>query len=138
MERMIRKIEHIGIAVRSIEESLKLYEGLFKLKPVEILEIPERKVRAAMIDAGNVIIELLEPMGDDSSMAKFLDKKGEGVHHIAFGVTDIEDALENLRARGIEPVTPDPYRGAHGRKVAFLSPKSCRGVLIELCEVVEE
>lgn len=135
---MIRKIEHIGIAVRSIEKSLKLYEGLFKMQSVEILEIPERGVRAAMIDAGNMIIELLEPMGDDSGMAKFLDKKGEGIHHIAFGVTDIEDALENLRAMGIELVTPEPYRGAHGRKVVFLSPKSCSGVLIELCEIIEE
>ena len=82
----------------------------------------------------NQVIELVEPLGEDSPVQKFLDKKGEGIHHIAFNVEDIDAALETMKNKGVELVTTQPYQGAHGKKVAFLSPKSCHGVLIELCE----
>ena len=104
------------------------------LRQGEILEVPERGVRAAMIDGGNVTIELIEPMGPDSPLTKFLEKRGEGIHHIAFEVSDIEKMMENLKDKDIELINPKPFRGAHNSKVAFLSPKSCHGVLIELCQ----
>lgn len=132
---MIHKIDHIGIAVRSLEESLTFYEEVLGLVLREILEIPERGVRAAMIDGGNTTIELLEPMDENSPVAKFVEKQGEGIHHIAFEVSNIEKALDILKEKGVELITPEPYRGAHGKRVAFLSPKSSHGVLIELCEV---
>ena len=135
---MIRKVAHIGLAVKSVEDSLKLYEGAFGLNIGGIHELPDRGVRVAMIAVGNGMIELLEPMEEDSPVAKFIEKKGEGIHHIAFEVTDIDEALKILKEKNVELVTPKPYIGAHGGRVAFLSPKSCHGVLIELCEVIKE
>ena len=134
---MINEIDHIGIAVRSVEEACKFYEGVLGLRVKEILDIPEREIRAAMIDGGNVTIELIQPLGEDSTVSKFLEKWGEGIHHIAFRVSNIEKVLENLVEEGVEMITSKPQKGAHGRKVAFLSPKSCHGVLIELCEAIE-
>ena len=131
---MTNKIDHIGIAVHSIQRALKFYEDILGLKQREILEVPERGVRAAMIDGGYSTIELIEPMGPDSPLTKFLEKRGEGIHHIAFEVTDIERTMENLKAKDIEFINPKPYLGTHNRKVVFLSPKSCHGVLIELCQ----
>ena len=131
---MTDKMDHIGIAVHSIEEARTFYEDSLGLKVAEVLELPERKVRVAVIRMENQVIELVEPLGEDSPVQKFLDKKGEGIHHIAFNVENIEAELETLRQKGVELVTPQPYRGAHGKKVAFLSPKSCHGVLIELCQ----
>jgi len=133
---MISEIDHIGIAVRSVEETGKFYEDVLGLPVKEILDIPERGIRAAMIDGGNVTIELLEPLRADTPVANFLEKRGEGIHHIAFRVSDIEKALERYKESGVELVTPKPQMGVHGRKVAFLSPKSCHGALIELCEVM--
>jgi len=131
---MISEVDHIGVAVRSIEKALEFYQVCLGLECREIIDIPEHKVRAAMINAGNLCIELIEPMNEGSPISKFLSKKGEGIHHIAFKVPSIEDAINQLTARGVELVTPVPQDGAHGRKVAFLTPQSCNGVLIELCE----
>lgn len=131
---MTDKMDHIGIAVHSIEEARTFYEGSLGLKVDDVVEIPERKVRLGIIRMENQVIELVEPLGENSTVQKFLDKKGEGIHHIAFKVEDIEAELEILRQKGVELITPQSYRGAHGRKVAFLSPKSCHGVLIELCQ----
>ena len=131
---MISEVDHIGVAVRSIEEALEFYQVCLGLECREILDIPERKVRAAMINSGNLCIELIEPLNEDSPISKFLSKKGEGIHHIAFKVPSIEDAINQLTARGVELVNTVPQEGAHGRKVVFLAPQSCHGVLIELCE----
>ena len=131
---MTDKMDHIGIAVHSIEEARIFYEDSLGLKVDEVVELPERKVRLAVIRMENQVIELVEPLGEDSPVQKFLDKKGEGIHHIAFNVEDIDAALETMKNKGVELVTTQPYRGAHGKKVAFLSPKSCHGVLIELCQ----
>ena len=131
---MMDKIDHIGVAVRSVEEARRFYENALGCHVTEVLEIPERGVRAGMVDAGGVIIELLEPLGEGSLVAKHLEKRGEGIHHIAFRVADIGAAMKKLKDQGVEFITPEPRMGAHGRRIAFLSPKSCHGVLIELCE----
>ena len=134
---MIREVDHIGIAVRSVEEACAFYRDVLALRVGETFDMPGRGVRAAMVDGGNVTIELLEPLGEDTPVGKFLDKHGEGIHHIAFRVANIDAAMEKLKDRGVEFVTPQPKIGAHGRRIAFLSPRSCHGVLIELCEAVE-
>ena len=135
---MIREVDHIGIAVRSVEEACAFYRDVLALRVGETFDMPGRGVRAALVDGGNVTIELLEPLGEDTPVGKFLAKRGEGIHHVAFRVADIDAAMENLKNRGVEFVTPEPQIGAHGRRIVFLSPKSCHGVLIELCEVAKK
>ncbi len=131
---MIENISHIGIAVRSLEEAINFYQNILGLKLLRKLTITERKIRIAEIEAGNEILELIEPMDVDTPVAKFLEKRGEGLHHIAFRVADIDRAINELKKKGIELVTEEAQIGAHGRKIVFLSPVSCHGVLIELCE----
>lgn len=128
------KLEHIGIAVRSIEEGAKIWEDVLGLTPEAITEVKSQKVRVAVFDARGVKIELLEPMGDDSPIAKFLEKKGEGLHHLCFEVKNLEKALMDIKSRGIKLVDEVPRRGAFAKKIAFLHPGSIHGVLIELCE----
>lgn len=134
---MILSVDHIGVAVRSIEESLEFYENTLGLKASEIEEIPQRKVRLAMIRLDNQVIELVEPMSDESPIHRFLEKRGEGLHHLAFLVSDIESALAEMKKKGVELVDPEPVAGAHGRKIAFVSPRSTHGVLMELCQEAE-
>jgi methylmalonyl-CoA epimerase len=134
---MIHSIDHIGIAVRSIEASLDFYENTLGLKVTGIEEIPERKVRLAMIKLDNQVIELVEPMSEESPIHQFLEKRGEGLHHLAFLVSDIEVALEQMKKKGVELINPKPVQGAHGRKIAFVSPKSTHGVLMEFCQEAE-
>jgi methylmalonyl-CoA epimerase len=131
---MMDKIDHIGIAVQSVEEARRFYEDILGLSVLEVLEMPDRGVKAGMIDVGGVTLELLEPLGEGSLVAKHIEKRGEGIHHIAYRVADIDAAMETLKRQGVEFITPEPKIGAHGRRIAFLSPKSCHGVLIELCE----
>lgn len=130
----MNRIDHIGIAVRSLEEARRTYEGLLGFTVTEVVEMPGRGLRAAMVDAGGVTIELLEPVGDASVVARHIRKRGEGIHHIAYRVADIEAAMETLKSRGVEFITAEPETGAHGGRIAFLSPGSCHGVLIELRE----
>jgi len=130
---MIKKIDHIGIAVHSIEEALRVYEGALGLELTEVKEVPEQAVRIAFLPVGESEIELVEPMTTDSGIAKFLEKRGEGVHHICLEVDDIEAALQDLAAKGGRLIDKRPRQGAHGR-VAFLHPRSAHGVLIELIE----
>ena len=134
MEPLINKMDHIGLAVKSIDEARHLYEDVLGLTVQDILELPQRKVRVGMIRTENQILELVEPLGEDSPIHTYLEKRGEGIHHIAFEVSDIEAALQRLKIQDVELITPEPYEGAHGKKVAFLSPRSCHGVLIELCQ----
>ena len=132
-QAMIKKIDHIAIAVHSIEEALQAYQGALGLELTDVKEMSEDAVRVAFLPVGESEIELVEPLTASSGVARFLEKQGEGVHHICLEVEDIEAALRDLRAKGIRLIDRQPRQGAHGR-VAFLHPKSAHGVLIELIE----
>lgn len=131
------KLDHIGIAVRSIEAASRLYGGYLRLAAAEREELPGERVRVAFFDAGGARIELLEPIGGDGPLARFLAARGEGMHHVAFAVTDIGAALKEAVALGYRPVDPQPRKGSGGRLIAFLSPKETLGVLIELIQIRE-
>lgn len=130
---MVKKISHIGIAVKNLEEGIAFYEKLgLKLEAIE--EVPSQKVRVAFLPCGDTRIELLEPTSEDSPVARFLEKRGEGVHHLAFAVDDLPQALQDIEADGIRLIDKEPRPGAHNADIAFLHPKSTNGVLIELCK----
>jgi len=130
---MIGKVDHVGIAVRSIEEARRFYEAL-GLAVAEIEEVPEEGVRVAMIPCGETRIELLEPTRDDSAVAVFLDKRGEGIHHVCLGSSDVTGDDAALREAGYRVLRPEPTRGAGGSRVQFVHPKSANGVLVELAQ----
>jgi methylmalonyl-CoA/ethylmalonyl-CoA epimerase len=130
---MLEKIDHIGIAVPSIEEALPFYEKAMGLKCEHIEEVPSQKVRTAFFEIGGVHIELLEPTAPDSPIAKFLEKNGAGVHHIAYATTDVPAQLEQAKTMGCRLINETPVVGAGGKQVAFLHPKSTFGVLTEFC-----
>lgn len=131
---MIEKIDHIGIAVKSIEESLKFYTDVLGLKCVGTEVVEEHMVKTAFIPTGDSEIELLESTNEESAIAKFIEKKGEGIQHIALRVNDIEKALEELKQKGVMLIDEKPRYGAGGAKIAFIHPKSTKGVLLELCQ----
>lgn len=131
---MISKVDHIGIAVKSIDEALKLYEDILGLKLVETEVVEEQKVKVAFLPVGDSEVELLESTTTDGPVAKFIEAKGEGIQHIAFRVENIEQALADLKAKGVRLIDEKPRRGAGGAKIAFLHPKGTNGTLIELCE----
>ena len=130
---MITKIDHLGIAVRSLDESVKYYEEALGLKCEHIEEVESQKVRTAFFDVGGTHVELLEPTADDSPIAKFLEKNGEGIHHVAFGTDDIAGQLKSAAGAGCRLIHESPIDGAGGKLVAFLHPKSTHGVLTEFC-----
>jgi len=130
---MLKKINHIGIAVRSIESGIAPYRAL-GLEPEGEEVVEEQKVRMVFLTVGESRLELLEPTSTDSPVAKFIEKKGEGIHHIAFQVENIEEALAQAEAQGLRLIDKRPRSGAHGTHIAFLHPKSTGGVLMELCE----
>ena len=130
----ILKVDHIGIAVKSIEEAKNLYSGLLGLNHAGSETVAEQKVTAAFFRVGNTEVELLETTAPDGPIAKYIEKKGEGIQHIAFRVENIDEALAELKAKGVQLIDEKPRRGAGGAKIAFLHPKSTFGVLIELCE----
>ncbi|MFQ5813908.1 MAG: methylmalonyl-CoA epimerase [Anaerolineae bacterium] len=130
---MIKKVDHIAIVVHSIKEALQVYEGVLGLKLTDVEEVPEQAVRIAFLPVGESELELVEPLTTESGVAKFLEKRGEGIHHVCLEVDDIEAALQDLAAKGIRLIDEQPRQGTHGR-VAFLHPKSTHGVLIELIE----
>lgn len=127
-------IEHIGIAVKSLEESIPYWENVFGLKCYSVEEVTEQKVKTAFFKIGQTKIELLESTAPDGPIGKFIEKKGEGVHHIAFAVNGLEDALAEAEIKGVELIDKTPRKGAEGLHIAFLHPKSTYGVLTELCE----
>ncbi len=131
---MVSKIDHIGIAVESIEESLKLYTDILglTLEGTEVVE--EQKVKTAFLPIGDTEIELLESTHPDGPIARFIQKRGQGIQHIAFRVDDIEKALAEIKDKGVRLIDEKPRYGAGGAKIAFLHPKSTNGVLIELCQ----
>jgi len=130
----ISHIEHIGIAVKSIESAKEYYEQILGLKCYAIEEVHDQKVKTAFFKVGDTKIELLEATSEDSTIAKFIDKKGEGIHHIAFASNDLNNVLPELEAKGINLIDKTTRRGAEGLDIAFLHPKSTFGVLTELCE----
>lgn len=130
----ISKVDHIGIAVKDLEEALKLYRDILQLEVTGVEEVPDQKVKVAFIPVGESKVELLEPTTDDSPVAKFIAKRGEGIHHITFRVDNLEKALKEAKAAGIRLIDETPRLGAGGAKIAFLHPKSTGGVLLELCQ----
>ena len=130
----ITHIEHIGIAVKSIEEQLPYYEEILGLKCYNIETVEDQKVKTAFFKVGQTKIELLEPTSEDSTIAKFIENRGEGVHHIAFATNDIKKALTKADDKGVVLIDKEPRKGAEGLNIAFLHPKSTGRVLTELCE----
>ena len=131
---MLHKINHIGIAVQSIDATLPFYRDQLGMAFLGEEEVAEQRVRVAMLAIGESKIELLEPTSDDSPVAKFLEKSGPGIHHIAYEVEDIEAAIALLTASGARMIDQIPRAGAHGTRIAFVHPKSSNGVLTELCQ----
>ncbi len=129
----ISHIEHIGIAVKSIDESRKYYEEVLGLTCYAVEEVKDQKVKTAFFQVGETKIELLESTAPDGPIGKFIEKKGEGMHHIAFAVPDASEALEDLSQKGIQLVDKVSRPGAEGLNIGFLHPKSTHGVLTELC-----
>ncbi|QKE72238.1 methylmalonyl-CoA epimerase [Arthrobacter citreus] len=134
IETKPKKINHIGIAVRDLETSIQLYTNILGLKLIGIETVESEKVRVAFIEIGEVKIELLEATSNESPIAKFIEKKGEGIHHIALETEDCEKQLEIIKEQGIKLINEIPKEGAHGSLVAFLHPNSTNKVLIELCQ----
>lgn len=130
----ISHIEHLGIAVRNLEEAIPYYEKVLGLECYNIEEVADQRVRTAFFKVGDTKIELLEPTSEESTIAKFIENRGEGVHHIAFAVKGIEGALAEVESKGVRLIDKTPRAGAEGLTIAFLHPKSTQGVLTELCE----
>lgn len=131
-------IEHIGIAVKSIEEALPFFEGVLGLKCYNIEEVADQKVKTAFLKVGQTKLELLEPTSDESPIAKFLEKRGEGIHHIAFAVENSTEALKEAEAKGVHLIDKQSRKGAEGLNIGFLHPKSCHGLLLELCDCADK
>ncbi len=127
-------IEHIGIAVKNIEEQLPYYEGILGLKCYNIETVEDQKVKTAFFMIGQTKIELLEPTSEESTVAKFIEKRGEGIHHIAFATKNLSESLQEIEAKGVRLIDTQPRAGAEGLNIAFLHPKSTGSVLTELCE----
>jgi methylmalonyl-CoA/ethylmalonyl-CoA epimerase len=130
----ITHIEHIGIAVSNLEDSIKYYEEVLGMKCYSIEEVKDQKVKTAFFMVGQTKIELLESTDPDGPVGKFIEKKGEGIHHIAFAVDGIEGALTEAKEKGVRLIDEKPRKGAEGLDIAFLHPKSTFGVLTEFCE----
>jgi methylmalonyl-CoA/ethylmalonyl-CoA epimerase len=127
-------IEHIGIAVSNLETAIRFYETVFDLKCYNIEEVPEQKVRTAFIMVGQTKIELLESTDPEGPVGKFIEKRGEGIHHIAFAVNSIDEQLAHAEKMGVKLIDSTPRKGAEGLDIAFFHPRSTSGVLIEICE----
>lgn len=127
-------IEHIGIAVKNLNEAISFYEKAFGLKCYSVEEVKEQKVKTAFFMVGQTKIELLESTDPEGPIGKFIEKKGEGIHHMAFAVKNLEQALQETENNGVTLIDKTPRKGAEGLDIAFLHPKSTFGVLTELCE----
>jgi methylmalonyl-CoA/ethylmalonyl-CoA epimerase len=131
---MVKKVDHIGIAVHSIEDVLPFYTDILKLQLVGFEEVHSQQVKVAFLSAGETKIELLEPISDQSAVANFLSKRGEGIHHIAFGVENLGSRLAELKEKGVPLIDETPRKGAAQANIAFLHPQAANKVLVELCE----
>lgn len=130
----MNKIEHIGIAVTNLDAAIQTYSELLGTPCYKLEAVESEGVKTAFFQVGESKIELLEATNDDSPIAKFIAKKGEGIHHIAFDVTNIEESMSDLRAKGFQLLNENPKNGADNKLVAFVHPKSSNGVLVELCQ----
>lgn len=130
----MEKLEHIGIAVKNMESANKLFATLLGSEHYKIEEVSSEGVRTSFFDIGGVKIELLEATRDDSPIARFIEKKGEGIHHLAFAVSDIGKSIEEYQKKGFQLINQEPKNGADGKVIVFLHPKSTNGVLVELCQ----
>jgi methylmalonyl-CoA/ethylmalonyl-CoA epimerase len=127
-------IEHIGIAVKNLEEAVQMYESIFGISCYKIEEVPDQKVRTAFFQIGQSKIELLESNDPEGPVNKFIERKGEGIHHIAIAVENLTETLKEMEVKGFQIIDKKPRRGAEGLDIAFLHPKSTGGVLLELCQ----
>jgi methylmalonyl-CoA/ethylmalonyl-CoA epimerase len=136
MERvqLVKKIDHIGIAVHSIEKALPFYTDILNLTLLGIEEVESEKVKIAFLKIGESKLELLEPLSKEGAIANFLEKRGEGIHHIALAVDSIQERIDEIKEKGIRMINDTPKPGAGGAMVAFMHPKSTGGVLFEYCE----
>lgn len=134
----ISHIEHLGIAVKSLDEAIPYYENILGMKCYSIEEVADQKVKTAFFKIGQTKLELLEPTSDESPIAKFIEKRGEGIHHLAFAVEDgVANALAEMEGKGVRLIDKAPRKGAEGLNIAFIHPKSTHGVLTEFCEKPE-
>ncbi|MCD6180010.1 MAG: methylmalonyl-CoA epimerase [Bacteroidales bacterium] len=129
----VKSIEHIGIAVENLEESIKYYEDILGLKCYAIEEVEDQKVRTAFFKIGDIKIELLESTDVEGPIGRFIEKKGQGVHHIAFAVDNVEESLREVERNGVKLIDKQPRKGAEDLQIGFLHPKSTGGVLTEFC-----
>lgn len=133
---MVEKIEHIGIAVKDIEQANKVYENLLGVAPYKMEKVESEGVSTSFFQTGESKIELLEATNPESAIAKFIEKKGEGIHHIAFAVEDIEKEMKRLSDQGFRILNEKPKKGADNKLVCFIHPKNTNGVLVELCQEI--
>ncbi|MBW7877321.1 MAG: methylmalonyl-CoA epimerase [Candidatus Cloacimonetes bacterium] len=131
---MLKKIDHIGIAVKNLERGIELYRDILGVEPEATIDFPPEKVKIAFFPLGESSVELLQPTHEESAIHKFLEKRGEGIHHICYRVDDLNKAIEILVARGLKPLDSKPRNGAHNTRVVFFHPKDTAGHLIELSE----
>jgi methylmalonyl-CoA/ethylmalonyl-CoA epimerase len=135
---MIKRLEHIGIAVKDLEASNQLFEQLLGVAHYKIEEVASEHVKTSFFKTGESKIELLEATAPESAIAKYVDKRGEGIHHIAFEVEDIHAEMERMREQGFRLLNEQPKRGADNKLVCFIHPKSANGVLVELCQEIRD
>lgn len=133
----MRKIEHLGIAVKSIEDSNNLFERLLGVAPYKEEIIDKEQVKTSFFRVGNNKIELVQSLQSDSVISKFIEKKGEGIHHVAFDVPDIKAEMTRLKEQGFKLVSEEPYKGADNKLVCFVHPKTAGGILVELCQNID-
>ncbi len=131
---MIRKIHHIGVAVRKLEEAIPFYRDVLGLPLVGIEEVPDQKIRTAVFRAGETAIEVLESTAPEGPVGRFIEKNGEGIHHVCFAVDDAAAALSRAKAKGVRLIDEAPRQGVHGMKIGFLHPKATFGVLTEFAQ----
>lgn len=134
VQKLIKGLHHVGIAVSNLDEALKTYKSTLGLEPSYVREVKDQKIRVASFKIGGSSIELFEPTGQTSTVAAFLAKRGEGMHHIALAVDDIRAALDAAQKAGASAIDREPRVGAEGQLIAFLHPKSTRGTLVEFCQ----
>ena len=133
-----KKVDHIGIAVKNLDEAVSFYEDVLGIKKTAVEEVGDQKVRVAFLPCGDSEVELLESTDPDGPIARFIEKSGEGIQHIAIIVDNIDDALAELKERGIRLIDETPRYGAGGARIAFIHPKATNGTLLELCERADE
>ena len=134
---MFKKVEHIGIAIKNLDEAESLFERLFGKSAYKREVVDNEKVSTSFFKLGNTKIELLESDNESSAISKFIAKKGEGIHHMAFEVDDIDAELSRLKKEGFQLINQSPFKGADNKLVAFIHPKSCHGILVELCQEIK-